>query len=92
VQGKLLEYPRIAGVQGRGAFRAYSLRHDAEDTAGEFSSAEILALVERIRRLGVIVHPGPSAIQLIPAAVSAPGDLDRAADAILDALREADAA
>jgi adenosylmethionine-8-amino-7-oxononanoate aminotransferase len=90
VEARLLESPRVLGARGRGAFRAL---HIVNGRSGEdISREEVLQLVERTRRRGVLAHPGPSGIQLIPAAVSTPADLDRAADALLDALDERDAA
>jgi hypothetical protein len=100
VHERLLVHPRVLGVRGRGAFRAVSVSGpacaaaegtEADQTAGA-SPDDVGQLVERIRRRGVIVHPGPSAVQLIPAAVSDPDDIERTADAILGALDEETAA
>ncbi|MDF2560545.1 MAG: hypothetical protein K0R99_1991 [Microbacterium sp.] len=88
VQERLLESPRVMDTRGRGAFRA--LRIVDARTGEEISRDEVLQLVERTRRRGALVHPGPSGVQLIPAAVSTPAELNRAADAILDALDERD--
>lgn len=84
VEARLLASPRVLGVHGRGAFRALRIGLGAADERA--SREEVLRLVEQIRQRGVLVHPGPAGVQLIPAAVSAPADLDRAADAVLDAL------
>jgi len=90
VQARILESPRVLGVRGRGAFRAFRIAGGPREE--EISREEVLRLVEKVRRRGVIVHPGPSGVQVIPAAVSDAADLDRVADALLDALQEKDAA
>ncbi|AJW77810.1 daptide-type RiPP biosynthesis aminotransferase [Clavibacter michiganensis] len=82
---RLLRHDRVTGADGRGAFRAVTI--DTDDAGG----VGILDVVERIRKQGVIVHPGPSAVQLIPAAVSTTADLDCIASAIERVLDDLDA-
>ncbi|PPG67577.1 aspartate aminotransferase family protein [Rathayibacter rathayi] len=86
---RLLTHDRVTATHGAGAFRAVTV-----DIAGSDGNSGVgtMELVERIRKRGVIVHPGPSAIQLTPAAVSTAADLDFAASAIEEALNELDAA
>lgn len=98
VRERMLAHPRILGMRGRGAFRALtvsgptSASRAAFEPSADASPGEVVQLVERVRRRGVIVHPGPSAVQLIPAAISHSDDIDRTADAILGALDEETAA
>lgn len=54
----------VAEVTGRGCFIGLGLRHP---DGGELSGAEVLGTVSAIARRGVLVQPGPSAIELIPA-------------------------
>jgi acetylornithine/succinyldiaminopimelate/putrescine aminotransferase len=56
--------PRVVGLSGRGCFRGIRLAHE---DGGDYSSSEVLATVAQIRHAGVIVHPGPSCVQLVPA-------------------------
>ncbi|MFS0894795.1 daptide-type RiPP biosynthesis aminotransferase [Microbacterium sp. 179-I 3D3 NHS] len=99
LEERLVGHPRVIGVAGRGAFRALRIagRTSASTEPGGTepvgaSKEEIVELVERIRRAGAIVHPGPSVLQLIPAAISDSADLDRLGDVLCDVLDEQDAA
>ncbi|NQX04198.1 aspartate aminotransferase family protein [Rathayibacter sp. VKM Ac-2856] len=61
-------HPRVLGHSGVGCFRALRIR-------GVATSAEVLGLVEEIRRRGAVVHPAPGGIQFLPAAVVSDADL-----------------
>lgn len=63
---RLLRSPLVTEVTGAGCFRGVHLRH-ADGSA--LSGSEVTALVTSVREAGVLVHPGPSAIQLVPAFV-----------------------
>jgi adenosylmethionine-8-amino-7-oxononanoate aminotransferase len=54
----------VSEVTGRGCFVGLGIRDAEGDT---LSGAEVLRIVSIIAQNGVLVHPGPSAIQLIPA-------------------------
>lgn len=86
VVSRLRTHPRISGARGAGAFRAVTVAPDP--TAGPL---DVIDLVERIRRKGVIVHPAPSGIQFIPPAVSTPADVELIAVAVEGALDEQEA-
>ena len=78
---RLLRHPRVSDASGTGALRAV--------TVAPMSAArplDVIDLVERVRRRGVIVHPAPSGIQFIPPAVSTPADVDLIAVAVEGAL------
>lgn len=97
LEERLRSHRRVIGVAGRGAFRALRIAGENFSSAdgAEPASAtkeEIIGLVERIRRAGAIVHPGPSVIQVIPAAVSDSADLERLGDVIDRVLDEQDVA
>jgi hypothetical protein len=60
---------------GRGCFRAIGLVHsDASPLTGD----QVSTLVSRCRDRGLLVQPGPSAIQLVPNLLMSDADLDRA--------------
>lgn len=96
IRERLRGDPRIQSVHGRGAFRALrisgsTLMPTTSTTSAQAERAtpqEINRLVELVRERGVIVHPGPASLQLIPAAVIDDLDLDRTVEAILGALDE----
>lgn len=54
----------VSGVDGRGCFLGVGLRHR---DGRKLTAEEVLHVVAAIADNGVVVHPGPSAIQLIPA-------------------------
>jgi hypothetical protein len=54
----------ITEVTGRGCFVGMGLRHHDER---RLSSSEVLRVVSAIADHGVLVQPGPSSIELIPA-------------------------
>ncbi|MDR6866967.1 adenosylmethionine-8-amino-7-oxononanoate aminotransferase [Microbacterium resistens] len=88
---------RILGTSAGGREREGAQGGETEQGGGAgpgegLAPDAVTDLVERIRRRGVVVHPGPAGIQLIPAAIAAAADLDRAAAAIETALDEQDAA
>lgn len=94
LERRLLQHPRVIGATGRGAFRALrvatavSNREAPEAQPTGASAEEVVRLVERVRQKGVIVHPGPSALQLIPAAVSSGAEIEQLGDTILEVLSE----
>jgi adenosylmethionine-8-amino-7-oxononanoate aminotransferase len=67
------EVPLVHATSGRGCLRAVLLA-DAEGKPLEGN--EIPAVVEAIRSAGVLVHPGPSCVQLLPALVYGDDELD----------------
>jgi adenosylmethionine-8-amino-7-oxononanoate aminotransferase len=77
--------PVVARVTGRGCMRAIHLRTpegealDARDTT---------SAIESIRRAGALLHPGPSAVQLLPAIVYSDADLDLLLDRVTHGLME----
>ncbi|MGO4453404.1 daptide-type RiPP biosynthesis aminotransferase [Arthrobacter sp. RAF14] len=60
----LMRRSNVTAVSGRGLFRGIHLRHLNGDV---LSGAEVMDVVGSIFDHGVIVHPGPSSIQLLPA-------------------------
>jgi len=76
----------IAGVTGRGCFLGLSLRHD---DGSLLSGAEVHWVVSAIAQNGVLVHPGPSAIELIPAYAFAPDELHELDSAVRTGLDQA---
>lgn len=54
----------VTEVTGRGCFVGLGLRHQ---DGGPLSGAEVLHVVSAVAEHGVLVHPGPSAVELIPA-------------------------
>lgn len=81
---RLRAEPGVSGVSGAGAFRALHLR----DRRGmPLAGGRVLDLVECIRRAGAIVHPGPSAIQLIPALVYGADEFEALETSIRAGLR-----
>ncbi|NQX11069.1 aspartate aminotransferase family protein [Microbacteriaceae bacterium VKM Ac-2855] len=75
----LSRHPRVAGTAGVGAFRAVRI-HGAD------SAPAVLELVEAIRQRGAVVHPAPSGIQFLPAAVLPDADLAGIAGIVAEAL------
>lgn len=65
-------HPLVSGLVGRGCFRAV---HISKPDGLRIPPAEVGALVAAIRRRGALVHPGPQAIQLIPALIYTRADL-----------------
>lgn len=94
LERRLLQHPRVIGTTGQGAFRALRVaatvpNGDAPETQPTGVSAEeVVRLVERARQNGAVVHPGPSALQLIPAAVSSGAEIKQLGDIILEILSE----
>lgn len=62
----------VADVTGRGCFVGLALRNRDES---QLSGAEVLRVVDAIAENGVLVQPGPSAIELIPAYGFSTGEL-----------------
>lgn len=72
-----------SSLTGRGCFRAVHFGV----TAGRPVSGEVVAqMVAECLRAGVIVQPGPSCIQLVPALTYQSGDLDRVIDTVGEVL------
>lgn len=76
----------VSEVTGRGCFVGLGIRDAA---GGTLSGAEVLRVVSTIAQNGVLVHPGPSAIQLIPAYGFDAGELLRVESAVGEGLRQA---
>ncbi|PYF98941.1 hypothetical protein SAMN05216184_11080 [Georgenia satyanarayanai] len=76
-------HPMLASTTGRGAFRALAVRTaDGEALA----DPQVPALVAAIRAEGAVVHPGPGGVQLVPALVYTPSELDELCDAVVRGL------
>lgn len=78
------ELPLIREVTGRGCMRALHLQTPAGtylDTRGT------LAAIEAIRNAGALLHPGPSAVQLLPAIIYSDDDLSQLFERIAAGLR-----
>lgn len=76
----------VAEVTGRGCFVGLGLRHA---DGNRLSGGEVLHVVSAIARHGVLVQPGPSAIQLIPAYGLTPAELRMVDAAVRAGLSEA---
>jgi adenosylmethionine-8-amino-7-oxononanoate aminotransferase len=78
--------PAVHAVHGAGCFRALALR----DADGQpLDARRIEALVAACRANGAIVHPGPSAVQLVPALTYDDEALERLLDRVASVLVEA---
>jgi len=55
---------RISGITGKGCFLGLKLRHE---DGTEYTGFDVLRVVSAIANEGVIVQPGPSSVELIPA-------------------------
>lgn len=55
---------KIAAVTGRGCFLGLSLRHD---DGTEYTGEQVLRVISHLADEGVIVQPGPSSVELVPA-------------------------
>lgn len=76
--------PGVVGSSGAGCFRALHLRRR---DGSELDGASVAQLVAAVREAGALVHPGPSALQLVPALVFEEEhlrDLERALRVALD--------
>jgi adenosylmethionine-8-amino-7-oxononanoate aminotransferase len=73
----------VAAVRGAGCFRAVELR---EPNGAAFAAERIEQVVAGCKAAGAIVHPGPSAIQVIPALTYDEDDLDRLLDRVAAVL------
>lgn len=73
------EEPAALGHVGTGCFR--TLRVAGPD-GGPLPGHEVPALVAEIRRAGVVVHPAPDGVQLVPALTSSDDDVATALDAV----------
>lgn len=81
----------VSGITGRGCFLGLGLRHP---DGRPLSGPDVQDVVSAVADHGVIVHPGPSAFELIPAYGFTAGELaetDRAVRAGLAQVREASA-
>jgi adenosylmethionine-8-amino-7-oxononanoate aminotransferase/SAM-dependent methyltransferase len=78
------ETSAVAAVRGAGCFRAIELR---EPDGAAFGAERIEQVVTGCKAAGAIVHPGPSAIQLIPALTYDEDDIDRLLDRVAATLR-----
>ncbi|AXL13487.1 aspartate aminotransferase family protein [Microbacterium foliorum] len=76
---------RVAGITGEGCFLGLELRHDG---GTEYTGAEILDLVSTIADHGVLVQPGPSSIELIPAYGFSIDELEELEAALRSGLRQ----
>ncbi|WP_268776178.1 aminotransferase class III-fold pyridoxal phosphate-dependent enzyme [Microbacterium sp. Root1433D1] len=82
----LLSYGVVTEITGRGCFIGLGLR--TEDQA-PLSGAEVLRAVAAIARNGVLVQPGPSSIELIPAYGFTADELHEVGAAIRSGLAQA---
>ncbi len=78
--------PRVLDVVGVGCFRSIRLR---ADDGGPLDQRLVPRVVAAIRDAGAIVHPGPHGIQLVPALVYRPTDVDELLDCVDRGLRAA---
>jgi adenosylmethionine-8-amino-7-oxononanoate aminotransferase len=65
--------PLVVGTRGKGCMRSLLL---AWPDGSDLAATDVEAIVEAIRVAGALVHPGRSAIQLLPALVYSSQDLD----------------
>ncbi|MFD9892457.1 daptide-type RiPP biosynthesis aminotransferase [Amycolatopsis sp. NPDC059027] len=65
---RLAEHPLVSGSDGVGCFRSLTLTDPAPE--------RVRAVVTEARHAGVLVQPGPGAIQLVPALTYTDADLD----------------
>lgn len=75
--------PSVTGVVGRGCFRSLRL---VDQQGGPLDAPGVAAACERVRRAGAWVHPGPSALQVIPPVVSTDLEIDVIAHAVAEGL------
>jgi len=71
--------PAVAHVRGAGCFRAIELR---EPDGTPFGVERVESVAADCRNAGATVHPGPTAVQLIPALTYQEADLDRLLDRV----------
>lgn len=81
---RLRGHTAVVEVTGVGAFRALHLR---DENGLPLAASRVLDVVECTRRAGAIVHPGPSAIQLIPALVFGDAEFEALEASIRAGLR-----
>lgn len=74
------DHPLVSSTGGAGCFRAIRLRTSDEITAA--------AAVDRIHAAGAVVSPGPDCVQLAPALVYEPDDLEELEHALRTGLDE----
>lgn len=86
LEEQLAENPLVGAVTGRGCFRSLVLR--APD-GGQLPPDVVADLVTRCRRHRVVVHPGPSCLQLVPALTYRPDDLEVMLSRVENVLRAA---
>ncbi|MEV0393954.1 daptide-type RiPP biosynthesis aminotransferase [Polymorphospora rubra] len=72
-------HPLVTGVTGIGCFWGLRLRTPG---GGELPQTEVGRVVHAIRRAGVIVHPGPAGVQLVPALTYTDADLTELLDGV----------
>lgn len=77
----------VAEVTGRGCFVGLGLRHP---DGGLLSGAQVTRVVSAIAENGVLVQPGPSAIELIPAYAFSAAELDELDAAVRAGVAQAD--
>ncbi|MEW1660646.1 daptide-type RiPP biosynthesis aminotransferase [Streptomyces sp. NPDC093707] len=85
---RLQGHPLVVGTRGVGCFRALELAQEG----AALSPDAVTTAVAAIREAGVVVQPGPSCIQLVPALVYEDADLQELEAALatgLDRLAEA---
>ncbi len=78
--------PRVLGVAGVGCFRSIRL---GGDDGGPLDQRLVPGVVAAIRDAGAIVHPGPHGIQLVPALIYRPDEVDELIDCVARGLRVA---
>jgi adenosylmethionine-8-amino-7-oxononanoate aminotransferase len=76
----------VTDITGSGCFVGLGLRHQDESL---LSGAEVLRVVSAIAKHGVLVQPGPSAIELIPAYGFSAEELREVDTAVREGLAEA---
>ncbi|MBE2997230.1 aspartate aminotransferase family protein [Nocardiopsis sp. HNM0947] len=78
VLGSITNHPLVRSSGGTGCFRSIRLHTSDEVTP--------TAVVDSIRRAGALVSPGPGCVQLAPALVYGPDDLEELERALWDGL------
>lgn len=76
--------PAALATTGAGCFRTLTL---AGPGGGPIPQAEVATIVRRVRREGVVVHPGPGGIQLAPALTMTDDEVDLVLAAVRRVVR-----
>lgn len=79
------DVPEVAARRGAGCFQSITV---TDASGAPIDGKSVVALVDAARAQGVIVHPGPGGVQLIPPLVSTDADIRELVGGVRAALRE----